>query len=309
MKNCFFSLLSLIFGTVSGWALVNVGDPTGNTSAPTGTGMQPSDPGFANVGRVNNSTGVYLGNGWVLTANHVGAGTFTVGGNSYAFNGVDSHQIGGADLRLFKLSTSPALSGVQISVTTPLIGSDAVMIGGGRTPQSTTTTWYVDSDVDPWLWDTMDFPEADRTEEGYVTTSTRVVRWGTNVISSIVSDSYGPYSTMDFLVTSFSESPAQTAYEAQAVTNDSGGGLFVETVDGWRLAGTMATVATFEDQPGGNNGAHNALFGNLTYSVDLADYADEINSIIPEPAAAVVFLAMVALASAQRRIRRPLPGL
>ena len=46
--------------------LIATGDGTGNTEAPA------ADPGFGNVGIVNSLSGVYVGNGWVLTANHVG---------------------------------------------------------------------------------------------------------------------------------------------------------------------------------------------------------------------------------------------
>ena len=44
-----------------------------------------SFPYWNNVGRIDNSTGVYLGNGYVLTAAHVGAGTFALhDGSSYS---------------------------------------------------------------------------------------------------------------------------------------------------------------------------------------------------------------------------------
>ena len=50
-------------------ALVFVsGDGQGNTSPP------PDDPGWNHVGRVSGLNGIYLGNGWVLTANHVPTG-------------------------------------------------------------------------------------------------------------------------------------------------------------------------------------------------------------------------------------------
>ncbi|MCZ6463130.1 MAG: hypothetical protein O7A09_02245, partial [Proteobacteria bacterium] len=47
--------------------LIDSGDGTGNTSAP------PDDPGWDHVGRTDtNLTAVYAGNGWVITAAHVG---------------------------------------------------------------------------------------------------------------------------------------------------------------------------------------------------------------------------------------------
>src|SRR5437773_2137455 len=58
------------------------GDGTQNTTAP-GNGA-PWD----HVGTIGGATGVYLGSfgggSWVITANHVGVGDFTLGGTTYA---------------------------------------------------------------------------------------------------------------------------------------------------------------------------------------------------------------------------------
>src|SRR5687768_7068059 len=62
-----FALL-LVFALVSPApaVLIDSGDGTGNTSAPS------SDPGWDHVGICDGLTAVYLGDGWVVTANHVG---------------------------------------------------------------------------------------------------------------------------------------------------------------------------------------------------------------------------------------------
>ena len=41
------------------------------------------DPGWANVGTRGNLSVIYLGNGWVLTANHVGSGAVIFEGQVY----------------------------------------------------------------------------------------------------------------------------------------------------------------------------------------------------------------------------------
>lgn len=161
---------SLLLIVHSASAIINSTVPLGNTTAPTGIGGEPSDPGFAYVGQVNGSTGVYLGHGWVLTADHVRAGTFNLGGINYSYNGVDSHQIDGADLRLFRLSSNPLLAPLKIATTAPSINDPVVMIGAGRSPVSNTPTlWYVDVDANPWVWDTSPFSDADGTLSGYET--------------------------------------------------------------------------------------------------------------------------------------------
>lgn len=262
-------------------AIINFNIPLGNTTAPTGIGSEPTDPGFAHVGQVNGSTGVYLGDSWVLTANHVGAGNFTLGGQTYNYNGVDSHQIGGVDLRLFKLTTAPALPALSIATTSPTAGQGVVMIGAGRSPVSNDPTiWYVDTDPASWVWSTTDFPEADALAGGYLTNSTRVVRWGTNLVEEIAEDvAYGSYAPTDMIVTDFDSTNA-TAFEAQAVTNDSGSGVFVDFGSGWELAGTIVTVDIFNNQPGG---AGTAVFGSLTLAIDLSQHAEEINSYLLTP--------------------------
>lgn len=288
-------------------AIVNLTVPLGNTTAPTGIGGEPIDPGFDYVGKVNGSTGVYIGNGWVLTADHVGAGTFNLDGTNYSYSGT-SHQIGGIDLCLFKLSTNPLLAPLTIATTSPILGADVVMIGAGRSPSSATpTTWHVDTDPvdpDPWVWSTSTFPDADTTIDGFITNSTKTKRWGTNVVESVVTDlNYLSYGDMNAIVTDFDESGG-TAFESQAVTNDSGSGLFVDNGSGWELAGTIVTVGLYSGQPGGNGGANNALFGNSTYAIDLSAYASEINSIVPEPRTAALLLGFLCLAftaSARRR--------
>src|ERR1700734_1830127 len=71
-----------------------------DTTAPTDSDISGWDSGggasgvtgWDYVGTVNDASGVYLGNGWVLTAGHVGAGTFVLGSGpaagTYYYDGV-----------------------------------------------------------------------------------------------------------------------------------------------------------------------------------------------------------------------------
>ena len=301
-KSCSLVVLAWLLSGSWGFAVVVASDPFGNTSAPSGTGSEPTDPGFNYVGQVNGSTGVYLGNNWVLTADHVGTGSFTLGGTTYNYNGTDSYQIGGVDLRLFKINTGPAFAPLTLATTTPSVNNDVVMIGAGRKPTSSTpTTWYVDVDPNDWIWDTSTFPGWDATKAGFTTNTTKEVRWGTNVVERIVtgvkSDSYA---ATDIIVTDFDETGG-TAFEAQAVLNDSGSGVFVDQGSGWELAGTIVSVGNYDNQPGGNT---SALFGNETYAIDLSQHAAEINgylSPIPEWASFSLFLGGFSLLWVNRR--------
>src|SRR5262245_66071939 len=41
------------------------------------------DPGWGNIGRRSGYPAIYLGNGWVITAGHVGAGDVVLGGGTH----------------------------------------------------------------------------------------------------------------------------------------------------------------------------------------------------------------------------------
>ena len=67
MPHSFWMPGVLLCTTATSFAIVDANSTT-NTSDPGG-GVP-----WANVGSVNGGSGTYLGNGWVLTAAHVGAG-------------------------------------------------------------------------------------------------------------------------------------------------------------------------------------------------------------------------------------------
>jgi hypothetical protein len=99
-----------------------------------------TDPGttaWNYVGSVNGASGVFLGNfggsGWVLTAGHVGAGSFTLGNTSYSVgansftNFTFNSQL--ADLTLFQIVGTPSLA--NLSLAALAAGNSVEMIGNG----------------------------------------------------------------------------------------------------------------------------------------------------------------------------------
>jgi hypothetical protein len=193
---------------------------------------------------------------------------------------------------------------LTLSTTSPSAETELVMIGAGRSPTSASpTTWYVDIDPNPWVWNTTSFPDADITRDGFTTSSTKTKRWGTNVVDGVVTnlsyvDQNGvSYTGMRAIITDFDQTGG-TPFESQAVRNDSGSGLFIDNGSGWELAGTIVTVGNDSGQPGGTT---SAIFGNLTVALDLSAYADEINGLVPEPNMAALFSGLLALAVVSRR--------
>jgi hypothetical protein len=209
--------------------------------------------GWDYVGTVNGGSGVYLGNGWVLTAGHVGAAPFVLNGTSYAVVSGSAQGVlnpGGtaADLALFRLTLWPNLPSLPIATAKPTAfsensaGSSVVMIGYGGGQGETwglNTVTQVDVPVQANGFTSTDFE---------VDFGTTTVGQGANT-SSIRND-------------------------FRLVVGDSGGGDFIydSAAARWTLAGINEAL---DDR---NNG----------FLVQLSDYAAQINSVIsvPEPTAA-----------------------
>ena len=216
------------------------------------------DPGFANIG-VSSTGGAsvtYLGNRWILTANHV-----TINNNlspirfgDFVSDVVPSSKVRllntnglGADLVMWQLEDDPHLPCLLISSDTPAIGSAVTMIGNGRTRGA---------------------PLGDGS--GYnIDTSAQTIRWGTNVVSATglwENDGYGSGRAFH---TKF-DNLGPTSNEAQASRGDSGGGAFFLNGTRWELAGIMY-LGSPDDSP--------LRFGDESSFVDLRYYRTQIMSV------------------------------
>lgn len=239
--------------------IIDSGDGTGNTSAP------PDDPGWVYVGTRSDLTAVYIGGGWVLTANHVPLGTVIIDGVIYApIVGSDVQLSNGdgtfADLKIFAIAGDPGLADLPIRSDALTVGTALMMIGQGR-DRGAFTTW------DPGA------PNAPIS--GYEWLNTRSRRWGTNHIDGI------PSSRILNTVSFFARFDAgQPDHEAQVVQGDSGGAVFIKNGGVWELAGIQFARSEFMGQP-----MDTALYGNFSYASDLSFYRDEILDVIaaPEP--------------------------
>jgi hypothetical protein len=229
-----------------------------------------------NVFSMGGGNGVYIGFhdapggpiGYALSGMHLNyTSNLTIQGTTYTFE--SREQIDGSDLALYSFShptdMMPDLRALNLATSTPTGSTPVVMIGYGRgRDQNATTDAFTTDAITP-------LPDGGGT--GY-TSGTRELRWGTNE-TELFGGTFQlanlnlvdvPGGTPDTLVnqTIFDE-PADgdwlTTTEAQAVVNDSGGGLFA--VDG-TLLGIMVAV--------GAPDRFEAAFGNATYSADIASY-------------------------------------
>lgn len=286
MRGLAVFLMVALLGLRSAVAVIAQGGDGSQNTTPLGAGS-----GWDYVGSVGGASGVYLGetNGafWVLTAAHVSAGSFTLNGITYGMVAGSAVTLGGnADLVLFRIDANPGLASLDITASTPAIGTPLTMIGYG-----------VGREAEPTRW-TQDWHETDSggAYQGYKWSGPSIKRWGTNTVSGFGSG--GSLSTTTFHTT-FGMGTAQ------ATLGDSGGGVFL--ADG-TLAGLVIAVQTVNGQPAGTS-IFSAMSGtaNRTQIADLSAYRSEIlgimnSAVVPEPQTVVlVLLGGVLLSVAMRR--------
>ncbi len=247
-------VFALAWGAPAAGVIIASGDGTQNASPP------PDDPGWENVVELGGLTGVYLGNGWVLTAGHVGARDMVTAAGVYeSVPGSDVQletQGLDADLVLFQIVRDPGLPDLPILSYRPASGADVVMIGHGNNRGA----FFDACGSSGWRW-------------GAGTT----MRWGTNEVRQSGFDLSVSGTLTRVFTTDFSAS-SQTPHEAQASDGDSGGAVFTKTGIGaeWRLVGIItAKSGSVLCQPPAS-----ALFGNYTFAADLSYYRTQIEDVI-----------------------------
>jgi hypothetical protein len=250
-------LLLALFGSPAQAVIIASGDGTGNTIAPA------DDPGWANVVQVGLLTGVYLGSGWVLTANHAagqGGSNVTIGGAVYEPVVGSKVQLEtgawNADLALFQVARDPGLPDVAIRSSLPPQVAEVVMIGLGKNRGAATRTCFPPRDG--WLWG-----------------PGRAMRWGTNAVHDNEID-FGISGTVTRAFSTRFDVGPSTPHEAQAASGDSGGAVFIKNGATWELAGIMTAINSCA--------ASTAVDGDLTYAADLSYYRDQIDALASVPA-------------------------
>lgn len=299
MKNklLFFSVLFLLSALDAYAVFIASGTPNANTTQPAG------DQGWSSMGIYNGAGAAYLGNGWFVTAGHLGAAATTVKFDSvnYAIDSSSWTRITNsngsyADARLFRLASPSAIltPGAQINSEVLSTGTSLTMIGYGRNVSSIVTNQYTTGSG---------AKRQTQTQVRYYEGTTSQMKWGVNEISgfsnSFESVGFGFYSDV-FVTTLYTN-------KAQALDKDSGGGVFVyDDVSGkYLLAGIMIGAVRYSDTNGifAVTDTGNSSLNSKTYSVNLSAYSDQINQVIPEPATAVLLVGIGVVFGVVRRLR------
>ena len=258
------TLLTLLFPVYSAFAvIVGTGTPNANNAAPS------DDRGWSSMGQYAQYGAVYLGNGWFITAAHLGKHGTNVAfaGETYAIDTdtwTDIHNEDNtrADFRLLRITSPSAITrpGVPINRKAIAVGTDVTMIGRGYDSQ-----------------DPVHVPSQTR----YYQDTGQAMKWGTNMIRSF---------DQRFQASGYTTRTFRTIFGsgvAQALDRDSGGGVFVYDSDQetYVLAGLMiaAALGSTGEEATDKYAVHGGPIRSWTQSVDLRHYADQINAVISNP--------------------------
>jgi hypothetical protein len=247
------SLLVLWLGAFHAKAVVDANSQT-NTSPPV-----DGSP-WANVGRLNAGGGIYLANGWVLTAYHINTGSINLGGTVFTYDGLSQRLTNSdstaADLILFHVKPPPSLPTLPLAASTPTVSATVDMIGFGHWAGSAQTDLGGST--------------------GFYWSPAGAKSWGNNRVAAVGLQVNTGAGIITAFSTAFTAPPAQTSDEAQAAPGDSGGGVFRRVGSNWQLAGVMNAIsALLPGQP-----ANSSAYGQSTYCADVSAYRSQMLAIM-----------------------------
>lgn len=221
-----------------------------------------SNPWFYNIGLTTGGAScIYLGNGWLITARHVGPSNVTFFNDSAA---TVHHYVSGSvrlfddlDLIMFRVTPVPMLPDMVLNTTTPAVNDEVMMMGRGMTIGTPIVNLEVPLTAS---W---------RNVIGYHWRPTFYNSWGVNNLEF----------SSNFLTTEFNK--ITRSNEATAAPGDSGGAMFLKQDRGvnahWALAGVIVTISTnILQEP------DTSFYGNLTSAVNLLPHIEKIKGILNE---------------------------
>ena len=229
--------------------------------APEAEATNSDLPGWRYVGVRGGLSAIYLGDGWVLTAHHVGAGPLRLDGRRYPPVPQSAVRVpspdGGTppDLLLFRIDPHPDLPRLAIRRTPPPAATPLVMVGCGRGRGERISF----GELPGWRW-----------------ALAKAKRWGTNEVARTEVYDRSPGSRTRMIVSDFT--PGRTERESQAAYADSGGAFFTLENGRLELAGVMISIWSHPGQP-----SQTAVQGNLTLAADLSHYRELIRAVTDPP--------------------------
>jgi hypothetical protein len=273
------TLFLLISSAASRAIVLYDADETANIAAPA-NGEPWQYVARLDIGGSADASGVYLGNNFILTANHVNlnaTSTAQLNGQTFAIDtSFAAVQIGGADIKLFKILGTPGLSALPLmTVDDNDKNKDCTIIGWGVGKGSEVAD-------QGWNWNLAENP--------------RIERWGLNHTRP----TYYTDGSLSYLTTEFNSTGG--ADEAAVTLGDSGGGLFINVSGTWKLAGITSATDTLNQSLYDNDTMTGGDQPDWNYFVPVRLYESQIQSqtSIPEPSTLLLIVSGVAMLAYRR---------
>jgi len=245
------ALLVMTLSNASGVILFDTGDPSANTTAPTG---DLAGSGWQFEGYWGGFTGTPIAPNFFMSAHHIGQG-----GTVFTFQGVDYHLVPTGNSNNPYVNFADPYSDLiiwQVIETFPTfaplypagdeVGQRLVVIGHG-TQRGTELT--LNGTLRGWNWGAADGAQ----------------RWGENIVSAIVPDP----SYHELIYATFDQNGLPS--EAHLSAGDSGGGVFIEQSGVWKLAAINLGVDDLYTQPSDSGHFVAAVFDARGYYNKLSD--------------------------------------
>jgi hypothetical protein len=258
----------------------------------TNTDAVATDPpaslsGWNYVGTVNGSSCTYLGNGWMLSPDHVGIGNVTLNGATYTYNGNAARLNNPADgqptdLLVFQVFQTVPLPNLALAYNSPSIGTSYYNVGYGLDRNTALQNYDSSFNITSGTPTYQGYGYGSPNTKTYGTNAT--IDAGTNQNTTTINIGYGN------LVTFLGQFSQTTD---QIVSGDSGGGVFNSAN---QLIGMNDAIGEYTGQET-SNASSAALFGDQSYMADIATYYNQIDAItgVPEPSALLIVVAAAPL--------------
>ncbi len=221
-------------------------------------------PFWKHIGTVGLGSGIYLGDGYVLTSTHVGCHPFVMEGGSYfqpdyaswhVLQNADGTRSDLATFRVIfdKASALAKLGSLPMSSTHPQSDSPVLLVGNGFTQGEVPMTFSSGGKSLGVL--------------GYRVEPRRGMAWGLNRTSQPLESSV--QTGKEFSTRCFATQFAPTLFAGQAADGDSGGAAFSfnRAQNRWELSGCIIAVSQQRAS---------VTFGCQTFLGDLGTYASQI---------------------------------
>ena len=232
---CTMSIFALV-STARAVILYDTGDPSANTTAPTGT---LADSGWQFEGAWGGFLGTPIAPHFFISAAHIG----NAGNNSFVFNGVaytvtQSYSLGGSDLMIWQVRETFS-SFAPLYTSFDEIGGHLVAIGRGT-----------DRGGELTLNNTL--------RGGGWGAARAIERWGENDVTDLVS-----FQGHDLVYATFDSGGAPN--ECHLSAGDSGGAIFLNDGGAWKLAGINYSVDDLYTEPDSHAAFAAAVFDARGY--------------------------------------------